>query len=260
MTPLDRAHKAMEDAPDNDALRLRFFERLADAELFVLLEGEAEEDSITPRLFPLEDGTFVLAFDTEDRLAELAPYGAFLTTMSGRTLVRLLVAEGLGLGVNLDVAPSSILLPPEAVAWLAETLDHAPEDVAEIPDELYPPTDVPEALLTGLDAKLSSATGAAKAAYLATVRYKRGNMGHLLAFVAPVPGTERGLARAVSEALTFSGLEAGSLDVTFLDASDEMAARLARVGLRFDLPEIEAPKDHTPKAPGMDPDKPPRLR
>jgi hypothetical protein len=39
-----------------------------------------------------------------------------------------------------------------------------------------------------------------------------------------------------------------------------VAARLARVGLRFDLPE--APKDdRVPgSAPGMDPDAPPRLR
>ncbi|MGR3469128.1 MAG: SseB family protein, partial [Shimia sp.] len=88
----------------------------------------------------------------------------------------------------------------------------------------------------------------------------RGNMGHLLAFIAPVPGVEPGLARAVAEALRFSGLDAGSLDVAFFDASDEMAARLATVGLRFDLPEIETPEASPPRAPGMDPDRPPRLR
>ncbi len=35
-TPLDRAHAAMEAMPQDDAARLRFFERLADVELFLL--------------------------------------------------------------------------------------------------------------------------------------------------------------------------------------------------------------------------------
>ena len=36
-TPLDLAFAAMQAAPDEDAPRLRFYERLADAELFLLL-------------------------------------------------------------------------------------------------------------------------------------------------------------------------------------------------------------------------------
>jgi hypothetical protein len=36
-----------------------------------------------------------------------------------------------------------------------------------------------------------------------------------------------------------------------------LAGHLAKVGLRFDLPELAAA--HVPGAPGMDPAKPPRL-
>ena len=36
-TPLDRAHAKMQSASDQDAARLGFYERLADAELFLLL-------------------------------------------------------------------------------------------------------------------------------------------------------------------------------------------------------------------------------
>ena len=73
-----------------------------------------------------------------------------------------------------------------------------------------------------------------------------------------MPGAEQALAQAASEALIFSGLDAGEMDVAFFSASDEMSARLAKVGLRFDLPQPEPLAG--PQAPGMDPDAPPRLR
>jgi hypothetical protein len=66
------------------------------------------------------------------------------------------------------------------------------------------------------------------------------------------------LARAMNEALVFSGIEAGELDVVFLASGDTAAKAMARVGLRFDLPVPEAPV--APDAPGMDPSRPPKLR
>ena len=40
MTPLDKAHAAMMAHPEDDTQRLAFFERLADAEVFLLLTEE----------------------------------------------------------------------------------------------------------------------------------------------------------------------------------------------------------------------------
>lgn len=252
-TPLDLAHAKMEES---DAARLQFYERLADAELFLLLEAEPEGDQITPRLFPVEDATLVLAFDREERLADFAgsaPYAA----VSGRVLAQMLAAQSLGLGLNLEVAPSSIVLPSEAIAWLHDTLGAAPKDVEATPEELLPPTGLPEALITGLDTKLALTAGLARHAYLCGVRYAGGGQSHMLAFLGPAPGAEGALAHAVNEALVFSGIEAGSLDVAFFNVSDPLAAELAKVGLRFDLPELAAPDG--PSAPGMDPSKPPVL-
>ncbi len=253
MTPLDKAHAEMEAS---EAARLRFYERLADAELFLLLDAPAEGKQISPSLFPVEDTNLVLAFDREERLAEFAgsaPYAA----LSGRALAQMLAEQSLGLGLNLEVAPSSIVLPPTAIAWLHETLGTAPKDVEATPEELLPPAGLPEALVTGLDTKLAMSTGLARHAYLCAVRYKGGGQSHMLAFLDPVPGAEPALAHAVNEALVFSGIEAGSLDVAFFSARDPLAAELAKVGLRFDLPEMAAPE--APVAPGMNPDKPPRL-
>ena len=142
--------------------------------------------------------------------------------------------------------------------WLAETLAHAPSEARERAEEVRSPGDLPSALLEALDAKLPSAAGLARGAYLAGVSYEGGRRSHLLAFVDAVPGAEEALARAAGEALTFSGLEMGEMDVAFLKASDPLAARLARVGLRFELPRREAAR--APGAPGMDPERPPRLR
>jgi len=78
MTDLDIAHAAMEAAPNDDAARLQFYERLADTELFMLLGAEAEGDQVTPELFEIEDQRFALVFDREERLAQFvgraAPY------------------------------------------------------------------------------------------------------------------------------------------------------------------------------------------
>lgn len=260
MTPLDQAHAAMQAAPDDDAARLRFYERLADSEMFLMLSGEAEGDKISPELFETPEGRFVLVFDREERLAQFAGRAVPYAGLAGRGIVEMLAGQGIGLGVNLEVAPSSALLPAEAVSWLQDTLQNAPDEVEAAIEELLPPTGLPEVLLTALDAKLASAGGLAARAYLVSLRYQGGGQGHLLGFVGAKPDAEGALAKAVGEALTFSGIEAGALDVGFFAASDSMAASLARMGLRFDLPEPEEPKLYQPKIPGGDPEKPPLLK
>jgi hypothetical protein len=259
-TPLDAAHAAVAAAPDDDAARLAYYARLLEEELFLMLQREPEpgSESVEPRIFPLDEGPFVLAYDREDRLAHFAggptPYAA----MAGRRAVEMLAGRGIGLGVNLGEAPSEMLLPAEAVEWLAGTAAQRPAEAVAQPREIAPPDALPERLLRALDAKLARAEGMARAAFLATVTYEGGARTHMLAFVDAAPGAEGTLARAVGEALTFSGLESGTLDVAFLTADHILAARLGRVALRFDLPRAVAPAP--PRAPGTDPDAPPRLR
>ncbi|KIN70918.1 hypothetical protein Z945_3382 [Sulfitobacter noctilucae] len=256
-TPLDTAHEAMIAAPDDDAARLRFYERIADVELFLLLEAEPVEDQINPVLF--EEG-YVIVFDRAARLAayvgEPAPYVA----VSGRTVAAMLEGQPLGLAVNLGVAPSEILLPPEAVSWLRATLDHSAGEVEARIERVLPPAGLPESLIAAIDAKLATATGMAAGAFLVAVDYVGGGRGHLLAFVGAIPRAQDALVRAASEALTFSGIEAGAMDVGFFGPADPTVAKLAKVGLRFDLPQDEG-LQHTPRMPpGSDPSKPPILK
>lgn len=59
MTAYDRAHAALAADPENEALRLAVYDRLADAELFLLLEEEPSGDEIKPQIFSTEEGDFV---------------------------------------------------------------------------------------------------------------------------------------------------------------------------------------------------------
>lgn len=258
-TALDRAHAAMETADDDGAPRLAFYHCLADTQLFVLLDEEASGDTVAPRTFEMDSVAYALGFDTEDRLAGFAGGAAPYAMLPGRTLAGMLSEAGAGLGLNLDAAPSSILLPPEALGWLAETLGQGGgAEASARPEAVSAPEGVPQALLNVLDAKLARAEGLASHACLAGARYAGGATGHLLLFIGPAPGAETALTRAVSEALTFSGIEAGALDVGFADVGSPLAERVEKVGLRFDLPQrpVAAPRP----APGSDPEKPPKLK
>lgn len=260
-TPLDTAHAAMEAAPEDDAARLRFYDQLAQSELFLMLAKEAgEDDQITPELFAVGEDQYVLVFDREERLAGFAGRVVPYVALSGRVIAGMLAGQGIGLGVNLEVAPSAILLPAEAVDWLGETLGHGPDEVEAAITEVHPPKGLPEDLVTALDGKLATAMGLAQSAYLVGVTYEAGARGHMLGFVGAVPEAQPALARAASEALTFSGVEAGAMDVGFFRGGDAIVARMEAVGLRFDLPQAQAPAVETVTMPGSDPDKPPRLR
>ena len=151
-----------------------------------------------------------------------------------------------------------MLIPAEAVDWLHATLDNTPEEAHARLTEVSAPRGLPEVVGTGLDRKLAIAAGLAQTAYLAAAAYEDGAKGHVLAFIDAVPGAQDALAKAAGEALTFSGIEAGIMDVLFARSDDQLTAHLEKVGLRFDLPALHDPK--APSAPGMDPDKPPRLR
>ena len=257
-TDLDRAHAAMTAAPEDDALRLRFFERLADNELFMLLGAEPDGDHITPALFEVEDVQYALVFDREDRLADFVGREAPYAGLSGRGLCQMLAGQGVGLGLNLEVAPSSMLVPPQAIDWLVETLAHTPEMEAARLTAVTPPKGVPEDVIAGLDRKLAMTAGLASAAYLSGVTYEDGGTGHILVFVGADPAAEQGLANAAAEALRFSGIEAGTMDVLFAEEGDPLVKRVAKVGIRFDLPLPEAPRPIVP--PGSDPNSPPKLR
>ena len=114
MTPLDQAHAAMLSGDEAEARQ--FYRVLADTALVLLLEGEAEGDAIRPLVFELTDGPVLLAFDSEDRLAGFQDGPAPYASLPGRVIAGLLKGQGIGLGVNLGVGASEMMLPAEAIS------------------------------------------------------------------------------------------------------------------------------------------------
>lgn len=260
MTRLDDAHAEMMQYEGHYAARLAFYSELADSELFVLLEDDGDPDQVTPRLFDLEEGSVVLAFDLEERLTAFvggpAPYAA----LPGRVIAAQLAGQGVGLGLNVGDAPSSIILPAEVMDWLTATLGTKPAQVAAVAQGFSYPWGVPEMLTQRLQDKLSANPGLADAVLLAEVIYQGGRRGHILAVLGADAGAEQALSGAVSEALVFSGLDMAEMDVVFLAADDSRTKTIAEVALRLDLPNPSAPSQPVAAVPGMNPKKPPILR
>lgn len=260
-TPLDTAQRAAAAAPEDDALRLAVHGRLLEGEMFLLLAAEAEGDRLQPRVLELGTGPAVLAFDRDDRLAAFldttlggpAPYAA----LTGRRLVALLARKGLGLGINLGVAPSEMLLPPEAVDWLAALAGSRPERTEGAARRFAPPIPDPR-LEAALAARLATLAGLFAEAHLVGADLP-GGPRPLLAFVGVASAAEPAVAAAVAETLRFLD-GAPPLDVTFLPADAQVLETVAAISRRFKAPDAAAIPAAASTAPGSDPDRPPILR
>lgn len=276
MTPLDHAHADMMEDQDNDAARLRFYQRLADTTLFLLLRTEPQGDVLDPEVIEVDNketaniDRFALAFDTEERLGAFAasygnealPYAA----LPGRVIAQSLAGQGVGLAVNLDVAVSSISLPAAGMDWLADTLAAEPEEGESALIAIAPPFGLPDGLIEGLEEKLVNAAGLASHAVFVKGTYSDEREGWLLAFIDAQPGAEQALARATHEALIFSGTDLASVDVAFFASNDPICEHLDHMGLRYEFPDPEAGEhdedgfEEVHAGPGSDPDTPPILR
>ena len=243
-TALDAAFCAMQSG--DEVMARRFYRLLADTPLFLLLAEEATGEAITPQVFELTDGPVPFA------------------SLPGRVIASLMAADegrALWLGLNLDTgAASETLLPPDAMGHLLALLDVSP-DQAEAQARAFAAPLVPEALDEALRFALTGASGLAAGAVLVAVTYAGGARGHVLALVGTPEAAQAELARAMAEALSFAGLEAAALDVTFLAPEAPALAQMRKVGRIYEVPK-PAPKDAAPipAAPGSDPSKPPRLR
>lgn len=265
-TRFDRAKAAMDARPEDASARLGYYQAVADSELLVVLAAEPEDDRVEPRLFPVEGARYVLAFDTEERLAAFAEAPVPWVAIPGRALARLLAPEGLGLGLNVGVAPSSMLVPPEGVAWLVGMLDTEPGTVAGTPAAYAPPGPGAETLASALAAPLAAAGLGKAEAWLADATYEDGARALLLGIIGAPHAMTEAIAHAVQEAVAFSGSGETGLDIAFLDEGTPAAAKIAAAGRRIRVP-APAPRTEraertadTPAAPGMDPARPPRLR
>lgn len=244
MSAIDRAL----DGVATDAGWQLFLALVAGSELFVLLEAEDPGGAAVPAIFDTEEGRFVLAFDSVDRLADFAGAAAY-AALSGRELARQIAGHDVSLGLNIGAA-SETVLAPEALVWLAQ--DAAAMTPAEVElEEVLPPGEVSALGFMALDTRLAALAGIAARAYLARARIGCVERG-LLVIVGTAAEAQSAVSEAVADFAARSGLAEDGLTVVHVGPEAPLVATLERVGLRFDLPEVSGPERRG--------DAPPRLR
>ncbi len=257
-TPLDHAHRAMAHAPHDDAKRLAWYHCFADTELCLLLTHEPEGETLSPALFELSEGRFALTFDLEERLADFADGTVPYAALPGRVIAAALAGQGIGICVNLEVADSTFVMPPEAVDWLTKALDQRPaEDHARLSGWTTP--DDPE-LARALSAKFAGYPVPAAAIWLVGLRHGPDHASTAVVFVDVKEGFEDPLAKAANEAVLFSGQDPAGIAILFLTAEQADGIEAAGQSLWTPTPEPQPQPKAAPQPPGSDPTRPPRLR
>ncbi|MDO5622475.1 MAG: SseB family protein [Paracoccus sp. (in: a-proteobacteria)] len=270
MTPLDQLcpqpfHQA------DEAGRARYLQKLADTEVFVALAGEAVDNKANLRLFDLTGMQAALACDSDERLADFLGQAADYAAMPGRVLAAMLAGRGLSLLVNPG-QPSEALIPPEMLNWLVESLSSAlPEQGAgERPSRLTSPAPLLLTLLAEpLAERLASLRGHVHQAALVGADWPGGGRGHIIALSGVEPADRGAVAKSMAEMLAFLPVQDQRVDIAFdLGALPDAAFVLTSAPVACGCGQDHGPDhqhDHQheapkPKAPGLDPAKPPILR
>ena len=257
---LEALAKEVLHSPENQPTRMRFFNAFLDSELCLLLNEEADEETISPIVAYCKGIEHVLVFTSEDYLAEyskkVAPYAA----LSGRVIVDMLARANLGIAFNFAMPSSELVLTAGEITWLNEIVTETPYTHEVRPKVFFPLGEESEKLKSILIEKLLSAAELAASFWLVGVEYDDQSQGVLLIILDARKGAEAPLAKAAMEAVAFSGLENLTFDVSFLKGQEKLVETVKRQGHPLLFPERPARTLSLSSILGCDPSKPPQLR
>jgi len=244
--------------PDESHSRLALFGAFLHHEVVLQLAEPAEGETLQPFVSEFRGMPCVLAFDSEATLVAHAGGPAPYAAMLGEVLAGLLAGQGLGLVL---IAPGDLaeFLGPETVDWLAANAAGLARavPVAPPPGFVAPalPADRLDEVVGLLEARLWVVPGLTGAVLVGDGEAP----GRLALVLSGVPGpAQPAAAGTIARMVEAAGL-AVALDVGF--APPGRVAALAGVGrVLTPAPAPAPPQQPGPKAPGMDPDRPPRLR
>lgn len=156
-TSLDRAFMQAEVAKDDAAIQ-DFYQVFVNEVFYLLLEGEEdcmshEPDNIRPYFVSLEEEKTALIFDTEERMAQFIDKPSHFVTLTGQALVEMFVHHNVQLGLNLGVAPSSLIIHSDILKTLWQDLMSSTDivDQSDINDiTVSPPMLASEVLVKSL--------------------------------------------------------------------------------------------------------------
>jgi hypothetical protein len=251
VTALDRAFEQMQAAPDDTQLRRAYYTKLALSEVFVPLEEGSDN---APLLIESDGLHYALAFDSEARLAAFFEAGQSRAVMSGRALARGLIGAQTGIGLNLGVADTAMLIPPEAIEWVTGFETSISVDMSRIVS--IEPAQFSEKTLAALDTFFATLEGAAQVVHCATGIDEANARASLFVFENANPSLHAGITQQLAQSLAM--LEGIENAVVVFDPQDALLTRLHKVALSIALPEPRVQLQ--PAIPGSDPSKPPKLR
>ena len=242
--------------PDSN---LQFYNALLDAQLFLLLHEEAQEETLSPQTQDIESSTYVLVFDNEAKLVDfcgdVAPYAA----VTGRVLIEMLAGQDTGLAFNPNAYGSETLLSKDIVDWLSEMTSQAPKLSTAKPKTFFPLGPKVEKTAVMLHEKLANSAYLAQNFYLCGVEYEDASCGILLAITGANDSSEKALAKAAHEAFVFGGSKKMVFDVVFLEENDKALAAIKRQSLQLQFKQKKVETRTQRPNPGGDPYRPPKL-
>jgi hypothetical protein len=246
--------------PADHSARMRFFNAFCDAEVFLLLNEEPDEGSLSPVVLDAEGRGHVLAFASEEHLADYSAQVAPYAALSGRVIVDMLTQAELAIAFNWGVLVSEMVITAEEITWLNGVISEAPETHNARPTSFFALGQERDTLSRVLVEKLISASELAQAFWLIGVGYETGAKGVMLCIVDAPLEAEAPLAKAALEAIAFCGYENLLFDVSFLKHHEKAVEAIERQGQRLVFPKRPPVTPKQRSMPGSDPARPPKLR
>lgn len=233
-TILGRTYAATFDG--GEAELWQFYETLAEARIYVLLDSTVKGDTYEPKVFSLKDARYLLAFDVPEQANELTGSKASTSPTLGMDMFKLLRGRDIGLGINMGGTSSATLISGETIEMICSYYDgDAGEPLVSDADTsqfraLLAPQNFPDTLQNALSDRLFRLQTTFSKAVLLKAEYEEGKSGFIVA-VSGASDPDRGaIAAAVEDALKASRRDDVQLDVAFLGLDDPMASRIERVG------------------------------
>ncbi|WP_018631334.1 SseB family protein [Neomegalonema perideroedes] len=247
-----RAHSTLDaaflEAQRNPEASPRFFDELMATTLFMPIHDEPEEtltggQSISPIVFEVEDEETILVFDSEERLAEWATEPVNYVGLPGAAIFEMFDGRE-QVGLNLGVAPSSLIITRENVEWLHERALEATQ-TEEVPAgaslRVEPPTEAPREAVAALTSRLAGFRAEIEEATLFRL-FVEGADGRetsrlVLALAPTALGAHRAdeVAAALAKTARSSFSIAEPLEVTILHPGSELLEKARNVGLRLPI-------------------------
>lgn len=247
-TALDDAFERAQQDSENTAA---FFDALFSATLFIPIHDQVEESretaggqSITPLVFVLDEVETVPVFDTEDRLAKFLDEPMNYIGLPGAAVFEMFDG-GMQVAVNLGVAPSSVVIPRENVAWLHEQAMQGAQ-ASQFPDAdsltLSAPTASREAV-AALTSALAGHRAEIEEACLVRIAPKTGGDGRILLALAPTQeGRDNADAVAHEIARTARMLANGvdAVEIAMVERNSDLMVKSREVGLALPIISLDS--------------------